>query len=202
MTPQRGTVLVAEDDALSRMIISEALADAGYAVVEAFDGADAIAWLERLHRLDALVTDLEMPRADGLDVAKTARAPLARAPSGHRIWRSECTGCRRVCLRQFLHNEALRALCARPPIGSHDGRPWLTTSPPLLRHGCRLRPYGSCWFRPMRHRQMVSLRRTPRRRQRVDGLPRPNSLCSSRMSRTSSIPSSVKAITPSSLSTP
>ena len=68
-----GPVLVVEDEALVREVTVEALAAAGYRVIEASDGAQAQRILETT-RLAALVTDVMMPGAlDGVAVAALAR---------------------------------------------------------------------------------------------------------------------------------
>ena len=74
------TVLVVDDSITIRQMVSFTLKEAGFAVVEACDGQDA---LERLaaQRMDLIVTDLNMPRLDG-----TARLRRNRRV-GHRfLW--------------------------------------------------------------------------------------------------------------------
>jgi len=62
---QRGRVLVVDDNADARRIVSAYLADEGFETCEAVNGADA---LERLQRFDAdlIILDLMMPVMDGL----------------------------------------------------------------------------------------------------------------------------------------
>jgi signal transduction histidine kinase/CheY-like chemotaxis protein len=60
-------VLIAEDEGAVRRVVAAVLRRAGYRVIEAADGAEAIAWLERRGAEIALaVLDLTMPRVDGL----------------------------------------------------------------------------------------------------------------------------------------
>lgn len=70
-----GVVLLVEDEPLVREIEARALRSAGYRVVLAGDGAEA---LERLRAwtgsLDLLVTDVVMPRMDGVALHVAARA--------------------------------------------------------------------------------------------------------------------------------
>lgn len=67
-------VLYAEDEFLIRMDGAEALREAGLCVVEASDGAAALAILSDDQPVDLLVTDVQMPgAADGLDLAVAAR---------------------------------------------------------------------------------------------------------------------------------
>jgi CheY-like chemotaxis protein len=69
------TVLVAEDDAVFRYAVCHFLSRLGFTVLEASDGQEALE-LAREHRgrIDVLVTDLRMPRLDGLELAKALRA--------------------------------------------------------------------------------------------------------------------------------
>jgi diguanylate cyclase (GGDEF)-like protein len=66
------TILVVDDSALSRRIMARTLRDAGYAVVEAGDGVEA---LERYARnpVPVVVTDIAMPRMDGLELLARLR---------------------------------------------------------------------------------------------------------------------------------
>ncbi|MFO0695308.1 MAG: sigma-54 dependent transcriptional regulator [Polyangiales bacterium] len=69
---RRGRILVAEDEEGLRSFLSEALESAGHEVVAAADGEEAIATL-RAEPFDVLITDLRMPRADGMAVVRVAR---------------------------------------------------------------------------------------------------------------------------------
>jgi len=60
----RQTILVAEDDDEMRRLLEEVLNEASYRVLTAGDGADALEQLGR-HEVDAIVTDLRMPRMEG-----------------------------------------------------------------------------------------------------------------------------------------
>ncbi len=68
-------ILVAEDDSVSRAVLAESLHDAGYEVIEAADGHEAMAKLEeRGKTLSGLVTDIRMGDGpDGWHVARHAR---------------------------------------------------------------------------------------------------------------------------------
>lgn len=66
-TPRR--VLIAEDEALIRLDLSEMLREEGYDVVgEAGDGQEAVELAESLHP-DLVIMDVKMPRRDGIDAA-------------------------------------------------------------------------------------------------------------------------------------
>jgi CheY-like chemotaxis protein len=66
-------VLVAEDDALVRLLANDMLTDADYRVVEAQDGQEALAILRAKNTVRALLTDVNMPNVDGLALAKIVR---------------------------------------------------------------------------------------------------------------------------------
>ncbi|MGB9913626.1 MAG: response regulator, partial [Candidatus Kapaibacteriota bacterium] len=66
------TILVAEDSETIRRFIAMALKLAGFEVITAVDGMEA---LEKLpfHKVDLIVTDLNMPNLDGFELIKTVR---------------------------------------------------------------------------------------------------------------------------------
>lgn len=69
------TVLLVEDQPQVRSLLRDVLRRSGYHVVEAANGADAVAISQSWPgRLDMLVTDLVMPRMGGLQVADEVRA--------------------------------------------------------------------------------------------------------------------------------
>ncbi|HET6837586.1 MAG TPA: PAS domain S-box protein [Gemmatimonadales bacterium] len=68
-----GTVLVAEDDALVRGMIRRSLTEAGFTVIEAANGREALAKAAGETRLDALLTDLAMPEIGGRELARRLR---------------------------------------------------------------------------------------------------------------------------------
>ena len=60
-------MLVAEDEVAVRRVVASGLRRAGFRVLEASDGAEAVACLEgRGKEIAAAVLDLSMPRLDGL----------------------------------------------------------------------------------------------------------------------------------------
>jgi len=70
--PDRGAAttrraLIADDDELARVLLAAILTEAGYDVVEALDGSDAVRRLKE-RRFDVLFLDLLMPRVDGWTV--------------------------------------------------------------------------------------------------------------------------------------
>jgi two-component system, response regulator PdtaR len=77
-TAHRGdyvSVLLVEDEPLIRVIMAETLEDAGFAVIQAATGDEAISVInDEMVTITALVTDLHMPgETDGADVALRVR---------------------------------------------------------------------------------------------------------------------------------
>jgi CheY-like chemotaxis protein len=78
-----GTILLADDEPLSREFLQEALQSFGYHVLAVDSGTAAMQQLADAS-FDCVVTDLRMPGADGLAVlAKPASRPI---PSGRWCW--------------------------------------------------------------------------------------------------------------------
>ena len=67
------TILVAEDEAMLRVIAVEMLEDAGFKVFEAGDGAEALELLKANPEIALLVSDIKMPRMDGYAAVLKAR---------------------------------------------------------------------------------------------------------------------------------
>ncbi|GAC1337299.1 MAG: hypothetical protein NVSMB29_01410 [Candidatus Dormibacteria bacterium] len=65
-------ILLAEDDALIRQLLTEALERSGYCVVAAPDGREALERLEEAQP-DVLLTDMVMPHVDGLALLRAVR---------------------------------------------------------------------------------------------------------------------------------
>src|SRR5262249_4364369 len=72
-SPMRGSVIVAEDDDLLREFFVVVLEHGGYQVLPARDGQDALDLLSAGGDVSVLITDIEMPRIDGLELACRAR---------------------------------------------------------------------------------------------------------------------------------
>ena len=71
-------VLVADDDGHIREVVRYALEKAGYAVVEAKDGREALQACAA-NQFDAVVLDIVMPEQDGLEVCRQLRSGKARS---------------------------------------------------------------------------------------------------------------------------
>ncbi len=75
-------VLVVDDSVPERLLLSRALARAGYDVTDAPD-AGAAWWLLHAQSFDALVSDVQMPGVDGLELVRRVRA--SRELAGLRV---------------------------------------------------------------------------------------------------------------------
>jgi len=71
---QGEVILIVEDDATVRSIISDALKDLGYNVLLAADARPAITLLQSDHPIDLLVSDVVLPHVNGRKLAEMARA--------------------------------------------------------------------------------------------------------------------------------
>jgi two-component system, chemotaxis family, chemotaxis protein CheY len=67
------TILVIDDSASLRQVVAMALKGAGYAVLEAGDGAAALALLDG-RKIGMAICDVNMPRMNGIEFVKAAKA--------------------------------------------------------------------------------------------------------------------------------
>lgn len=117
--PSSTTLVVADDETHIRLVVAEKFRAAGYRVLEARDGEEALD-LVREHRPDALITDLQMPYMSGLELcqrlAEDAAAAGVKPPPtvlltarGHILEpeQIESTGIRRVMGKPFGVRELL-----------------------------------------------------------------------------------------------
>ena len=65
-------ILTVDDSASIRQMVKFTLAEAGYTVMEAVDGKDALAKLTG--RVNLVITDLNMPNLDGIGLIRNVRA--------------------------------------------------------------------------------------------------------------------------------
>lgn len=68
------SILVVDDDPLVREVTAWMLTDAGHRVHEAEDGVAALEFLTSGGLIDLMITDINMPHMDGLELMKEARA--------------------------------------------------------------------------------------------------------------------------------
>ena len=78
--PLTGTILLVEDEAALRRLIYDTLAAAGYRVLQATGGEEALAVAAGLRRIDLLLTDVVMPGMSGPDLVARLRAARPECP--------------------------------------------------------------------------------------------------------------------------
>src|SRR5437762_11213042 len=71
-------ILVVDDEANLRKVLAAILARDGYEVVEAADGEQALGLIG--HRVAAIITDLKMPRVDGMALLRRVTAEHPDVP--------------------------------------------------------------------------------------------------------------------------
>ena len=71
MFPEKKQVLIVDDEPNLRKILAAQLARDGYDVMTAADGEEGLAML-REHHIDLVVTDLKMPKIDGMELLRLA----------------------------------------------------------------------------------------------------------------------------------
>ncbi len=74
-----GRVLIVDDEASIRSSYTNALTDAGFEVVEAKGGKEALQRIEK-DRFDLVITDIHMPRMDGLTLLRHVHALVPDVP--------------------------------------------------------------------------------------------------------------------------
>jgi len=72
-------VLVVDDDPLNLQLTARTLARAGFIIRMAANGEQAVAWIGMEH-FDAVVTDVQMPRMDGIELLQNIRAGMPWLP--------------------------------------------------------------------------------------------------------------------------
>jgi CheY-like chemotaxis protein len=70
----KAPILIAEDEAMLRIIAVELLQDAGFEVFEAGDGVEALELLKANPQITLLVSDIKMPRMDGYALVEAGLA--------------------------------------------------------------------------------------------------------------------------------
>src|SRR5215210_2074305 len=89
--PDTPVVLVAEDEALVRMMTVDVLEEAGCAVIEAANAEAALSVLDERSDVQVLVTDVEMPPGpvNGIELARLTRRAVPAHRRGHRLWQDQ-----------------------------------------------------------------------------------------------------------------
>jgi two-component system chemotaxis response regulator CheY len=67
------TIMAVDDSATVRQALNMTLTGAGYEIIEAVDGDDALSQLEG-REIDLLITDLHMPNLNGIELIKRVRS--------------------------------------------------------------------------------------------------------------------------------
>jgi DNA-binding LytR/AlgR family response regulator len=115
---ERFVVLLCEDEPLTRMSTAATLEEAGMIVIEAGDGAEALALLESLPdaRLDLVVTDIGLPDMCGMDLAGRIRVTRPDMPvifaTGHREYADDRAIARSARLAKPYDDAALKTCIA------------------------------------------------------------------------------------------
>ena len=78
MLPEKKQVLIVDDEPNLRKILSAQLSRDGYDVLTAEDGEKGLAML-REHHIDLVITDLKMPKVDGMTLLREALREEPRA---------------------------------------------------------------------------------------------------------------------------
>lgn len=71
--PEKDVILIADDSSSVRKFVGFSLKALGFEVVAAEDGMDALEKMP-LHDIKLVITDLNMPNVDGIELIKTIRA--------------------------------------------------------------------------------------------------------------------------------
>ena len=66
------TIMIVDDSASLRQVVGIALTGAGYDVIEACDGKDALAKLDG-KKIHLIISDVNMPNMDGISFVKAAK---------------------------------------------------------------------------------------------------------------------------------
>ena len=172
------TILVAEDDADLRGVLTTSLTKSGHRVVAARDGAEALAAIERDH-IDVMVLDLVMPNIDGFEVL----ARLKELRHGESIPVIVVTGTDRSSTEVQALQLGANVFCRSPSTRPHSprklqnsltrrrrGRDVARLTPTRLPTGASASPSASSLS--CRARRRSSPRRS-RRRARASGRPSP-----------------------------
>lgn len=118
------SVLLVEDDPLIREFVVEALRDAGYHVIHASTGEEALDWCKR-HVADVLVTDVRLPgNIDGWQIAERCRQSDPELPviyaTGYSPSASRPVPGSRIVKKPFHPDEVVRMV---RELGGQKGMP-------------------------------------------------------------------------------
>jgi two-component system cell cycle sensor histidine kinase/response regulator CckA len=74
------TILVVDDEAMVRTYVRTILRREGFQLIEAVDGLDALEQVEQRGSPDLLLTDVRMPRMDGIALARAITQAHPKTP--------------------------------------------------------------------------------------------------------------------------
>jgi len=123
-------VLLVEDERKISRYVKRGLEEQGYAVDAAFDGREALDWIEAVE-FDLIVLDILLPKLDGLGVCREIRRRGVRAPVlmltardtvGDRVTGLDC-GADDYLVKPFAFEELLARLRALSRRSSEAPRP-------------------------------------------------------------------------------
>lgn len=103
------TILIVDDSQSELDLIAYYLTNAGYNVIKAHDGKDAIAKISE-NKPDAIVTDWMMPKMGGLDICRKLR----KNPETADIPVIACTGKDRDVDRMWALKQGVKAYIIKP----------------------------------------------------------------------------------------
>jgi two-component system, chemotaxis family, chemotaxis protein CheY len=72
-------ILIVDDSETIRLTVAATLEDAGFSVVQAVDGVDALAKLAECEDINLMIVDVNMPRLGGLEMLERVHADPALA---------------------------------------------------------------------------------------------------------------------------
>jgi CheY-like chemotaxis protein len=78
--PDKLSVLLVDDEPAFRTLLAATLTQDGFHVIEAGDGEEAVAAIQRIKRVDLVVTDIRMPHVDGITLAQAVRRAQPGVP--------------------------------------------------------------------------------------------------------------------------
>lgn len=67
-------ILTVDDSKTMREMVNTTLKEAGFEVIEAEDGQNALEVLQKNSKVDLIITDIYMPKMDGIEFIKALRA--------------------------------------------------------------------------------------------------------------------------------
>lgn len=67
------TILIVDDSESVREMLTYSLEDAGYHILAGVDGEDAMKFFQNNQKINLVITDLHMPRLDGIGFIKKVR---------------------------------------------------------------------------------------------------------------------------------